>query len=89
MNLKEKEERIMANMSYCRFRNTRIDLADCLETLEYNEEISKEEYNACKRMFENIFDFFCQQGILDSDDEWFEEFENRFNDFVNCIQVED
>lgn len=79
----------MANMSYCRFRNTKIDLADCLEVLEYGEELSKEEHTACKWMFENIFDFFCKQGILDSDDKWFGEFENRFDDFLSSIAMEE
>ena len=30
----------MANMSYCRFQNTNIDLRDCLEALEDGSELS-------------------------------------------------
>ena len=47
----------MANMSYCRFRNTQIDLADCVYTLEgirngEEEPLSPEEYYASKRMYD-------------------------------------
>ena len=47
----------MANMSYCRFRNTAIALADCVYTLEdildgVKEHISVEEHNASERMYE-------------------------------------
>lgn len=78
----------MANMSYCRFRNTRMDLRDCLDVLSDCEELSKEEHVACKWMFEDIFNFFKEQGIIDSDDEWFNEFEERFDDFLEEINVE-
>lgn len=47
------------NMSYCRFRNTSIDLEDCCGALEDYEEISEEEmtfaetlYERCKRYIE-------------------------------------
>ena len=37
----------MANMSYCRFHNTRLDMNDCIEALKRaewdGEKISKEE----------------------------------------------
>ena len=36
----------MANMSYCRFRNTEIDLEDCLDALNMQEELSREEFEA-------------------------------------------
>ena len=53
----------MANMSYCRFRNTSLDLADCVNTLEYlrdGEEgpLSIEEMLAAKRMYD-----LCQSYI--------------------------
>lgn len=79
----------MANMSYCRFRNTRNDLRDCLEALSDEKELSKEEYKACKWMFEDIFNFFNKQGIIDSDDEWFGEFEDRFDDFLESVNTEE
>lgn len=52
----------MANMSYCRFRNTLADLKDCVNALENStehrgtyvdedfDEISREEIQACKAM---------------------------------------
>lgn len=53
----------MPNMSYCRFRNTTIDLADCVYTLENirngeKEPLSPEEYSASKRMYD-----LCQEYI--------------------------
>ena len=76
----------MGNMSYCRFRNTRNDLQDCLEALMDNEELEKEEYSACKWMFEDIFNFFFQQGIIDMSDDWYDEFEERFDDYLESIK---
>ena len=83
------EDLSMANMSYCRFKNTKNDLGDCFEALRYEEELSKEEYLACKWMFEDIFNFFNEQGIIDSDDEWFDEFEERFDDFLKSVNTEE
>lgn len=44
----------MANMSYCRFENTKSDLADCVSALERiaydNESISKREWHYAKQM---------------------------------------
>ena len=64
----------MANMSYCRFRNTKNDLADCVNALEdiaYDgEEISDVEWENAKRMKE-----LCEQYL-----EIFEEIdENNIN----------
>lgn len=44
-------------MSYCRFHNTAIALADCVYTLEdildgVEERLSVEEHNASERMYE-------------------------------------
>lgn len=56
----------MANMSYCRFENTTLDLADCVDALDEvvnnGDEISKSEWEYAKRMrvwcerFIDIFD---------------------------------
>lgn len=44
----------MANMSYCRFENTNMDLSDCVIALEgviyNNEEISEREWQYAKIM---------------------------------------
>ena len=58
----------MANMSYCRFHNTRLDMEDCLEVFCGGEEISKEEARAGRRMFERILDFCEGEGIIDGYD---------------------
>jgi hypothetical protein len=48
----------MANMSYCKFRNTLSDLRDCMDTLEdegpleESEDVSKEEAAACANLIE-------------------------------------
>ena len=33
----------MANMSYCRFHNTRLDLEDCIDALRNEERLSSDE----------------------------------------------
>lgn len=49
-------------MSYCRFRNTAIALADCVYTLEdildgVKERLSEEEHNASERIYELCKDY--------------------------------
>ena len=53
----------MSNMSYCRFYNTQIDLDDCKDVMEGNDEhyqcrddLSDEEYVAFKRLVNNCRD---------------------------------
>lgn len=53
----------MANMSYCRFENTKIDLEDCVFALEDilngdADELSEREKRASDRMYE-----LCQEYI--------------------------
>ena len=74
----------MANMSYCRFHNTKIDLEDCLDTLREGEELSKEEYRAMKQMFKNFFDFLYDEGIIDNDAET----EESLKEFFESVNVE-
>lgn len=61
----------MANMSYCRFRNTLHDVRDCLNTLnDYLEsdcdevEISKEEMAAAHQFLSDVADFLVQNNII-------------------------
>lgn len=59
----------MANMSYCRFRNTDSDLLDCIHALQtlvdnngvddYDEELSTEEKNAVDRMYQHCQEFMA------------------------------
>ena len=61
----------MANMSYCRFRNTAQDLRDCLDALDPYEneyEINKEETQAGIRMFENFLGYCQDIGLIDEYD---------------------
>lgn len=58
----------MANMSYCRFRNTRSDMEDCLEALDCGRRLSKDEAKAGYRMFDDILSFCRNNGIIESYD---------------------
>lgn len=42
----------MANMSYCRFQNTSMDMRDCLDSLSEGKRLSDEEYKAYERLVE-------------------------------------
>ena len=46
----------MANMSYCRFTNTRSDMEDCLEALRDEKPLSDFEVRAGKAMFKDILE---------------------------------
>ena len=61
----------MANMSYCRFRNTAQALQDCLTALDPYEneyEIDGEELRAGIRMFENFLGYCQDIGLIDEYD---------------------
>ena len=62
----------MANMSYCRFHNTRMDMEDCLDALREAEwgdkTINEEEIGNCRTMFDNIIDYLDEEGLLDEFD---------------------
>ena len=76
----------MANMSYCRFANTRIDVEDCIETLreaEWNgETISEDEIGYCRMMFDTIIDYLDEEGIIDEFD-WdaYEEWKSNLHEW--------
>ena len=57
----------MANMSYCRFQNTNMDMRDCIEALYDGEELSDDEAIACKNMFESILEFFEEHDVCEVD----------------------
>ena len=51
----------MGNMSYCRFKNTSMDLQDCLEAIENNELDDLVDYE-----YEGIQDILdCFEAILE------------------------
>lgn len=74
----------MANMSYCRFRNTSSDLDDCLEALNNGESLSEEEYRACTSMFQDFIEFCVDNDIIEED----EELEERLEEFLYSIPIE-
>ena len=79
----------MANMSYCRFRNTRLDLDDCLQTLsdgDFDGEggLSEEEHRACVKMFQDFIEFCVDNDIIEED----EELEERLEEFLYSIPIE-
>ena len=57
----------MSNMSYCRFNNTELDLSDCLNALDVEEneyKISENEVKCGVRMFEEFLNYCEEQGII-------------------------
>ena len=54
----------MANMSYCRFTNTRSDMEDCLEALRDETPLSDFEVRAGKAMFKDILEVCQAYGII-------------------------
>lgn len=79
----------MANMSYCRFRNTRLDLNDCLQTLsdgDFDGEggLSEEEHRACVKMFQYFIEFCVDNDIIEED----EELEERLEEFLSKIPID-
>ena len=76
----------MANMSYCRFHNTRLDMDDCIETLKRaewdGEKISKEEVRCCKMMFDTIIEYLDDEGLIDEFDyDAYEEWQNNLDEW--------
>ena len=64
----------MANMSYCRFRNTEQDLRDCINhldpELDNDKELSMEEEKAARRMIAMMLDFLYTANIIEED--WYD-----------------
>ncbi len=58
----------MANMSYCRFHNTHIDLRDCLNAIDDREQTSEHEREEARNMFEYFLGYCCDLGIIDDYD---------------------
>lgn len=58
----------MANMSYCRFQNTRSDMEDCLEALRDEKRLSSDEAKAGRWMFDDILSYCRDTGIIDGYD---------------------
>ena len=74
----------MANMSYCRFTNTRSDMEDCLEALRDETPLSDFEVRAGKAMFKDILEVCRAYGIIDAFDD--DEIDRLFD---NLLEKED
>lgn len=59
----------MGNMDYCRFRNTKEDVAQCIEGIDNRDIYSEDEALAGKRMFKEFLDYCRNQGIIESYDQ--------------------
>lgn len=69
----------MANMSYCRFNNTRLDMLDCINALQEGCNISDEEKHKARMMFDEIATFMVECGVINSYDD------KAMNDIIdNC-----
>ena len=75
----------MTNMHYCRFQNTHNDLLDCLDVLNDEEELSEDEYRACRRMLTKMVDFLYIHGIIDGD---YEELTENLDEYMATIPSE-
>lgn len=69
----------MANMSYCRFNNTQLDMMDCINAIQEGQNISDEEKRKARMMFDQIATFMIECGAIDSYDD------QAMNDVIdNC-----
>lgn len=55
----------MANMSYCRFRNTYDDMKDCIKALEERNIHLSEEKEKAKEMIKSFLEFCVYEGIIE------------------------
>lgn len=66
----------MANMSYCRFRNTLSDFNDCVNALEHlmyedsDDTISDEEVDAAQSLLQSAFNIIDELGFITEDGEF-------------------
>ena len=58
----------MANMSYCRFENTRKDLDDCLDALREGNINSQRERDEAYRLLTSILDFCLENDVINDYD---------------------
>ena len=55
----------MANMSYCRFNNTLMDVDDCIEALIERKISSEDEKRKAKWLLKHILNFCQDEGIIE------------------------
>lgn len=78
----------MANMSYCRFNNTVIDLRDCIDTLQgCNSGIhSEDEKKKAKQLIGMMVDFLYDIDIID---EIPDDIDETIADCINSVQEDE
>lgn len=54
----------MANMSYCRFENTKKDVRDCIDMLAERNISSNSERRSAKQMLQSILNYCQEEGII-------------------------
>ena len=77
----------MANMSYCRFQNTAMDLNDCMNALDSFENeytISPDECRAGIRMIDKFLGWCMDEGLIDGYER--DDIEKLFNDHNMAVQ---
>ena len=71
----------MANMSYCRWHNTNLDVADCFESFCDDQKMSKNEVYCAKDMIRNMCEFLMDTGVIEEYD-----YEVLFNEFDRLLK---
>ncbi len=58
----------MANMGYCRFQNTKLDMEDCLNALRSEKRLSSDEAHAGRWMLDDILSYCRENDIIENYD---------------------
>ena len=72
----------MANMSYCRWNNTYIDMLDCFDAFNNEEEMSKEEIRCAKNMIHDMCEFLLDNGVIEEYD--YDNLMEQLDGMVEC-----
>lgn len=72
----------MANMAYCRWNNTYLDMLDCFEAFYNEEEMSEYEIRSAKNMINSMCDFLMDNGVIYECDTTL--LEEHLNSMVEC-----
>ena len=71
----------MANMSYCRFHNTALDLHDCIDALEERTVASEDERDKAYELLRTFLDFAEDNGIIEEYDE------DSLNNVIDDLEI--
>jgi len=86
----------MANMSYCRFENTLIDLQDCLDALNDRNISNDRERRKAGTLLKTMAEFLVSEGLIYVDYVDYVDYEpvvyidnNAIDEFVNECKDQD